>query len=747
MVFQYVSLLCESEPQRWIYEEQKGMADVDFKFMQKAPASRFTSKTSALMQRPIPRERLLCGLNCVRKFERELIQRTIGYLRPDNFRLTLTSRTYPGDWDQKEKWYGTEYRVEKIPEDFMEDIRKAFSVPKTERIPTLHLPHHNQFVPTKLEVEKKEVKEPAPAPRVIRNDEVARTWFKKDDTFWVPKGTLTVHLRSPIIFAGAESFVKTDLFTELVRDALEEYSYDADLAGLMYNVVLESRALVVEVSGYNDKLPVLLEQVLITMRDLEIKDDRFDIVKERCSRSLRNYGFQQPYYIVPDYVAWLTSASSYTVEEMAYELPTITAESMRRFVKDLLGQLHLETHVHGNIYREEALMLTNVIESTLRPRPLPKAQWPVWRDVVLPPGSNYVFEKKLEDKENVNHAIEYLLHVGSRSDRRARALTLLLDQLTHEPAYDQLRTKQQLGYVVFSGARSGTTALGFRFLVQSEKVPTFLEGRVDAFLTEYADTLAEMSNTVFEGHKRSLIVKRLEKPKNLNQETARHWVQIYNEYYDFEFGMHSIDLTDYPPFCKPEQAERRKPNADIVSSLSLSLSLTAQKDAAEIRLLTKADMVEFYKHFIHPESPYRAKLSVHLVAQAESDVTTKQISELVNSLDLDDATTKQAEADLQSRLNRAQPGGEEADEVEDLRTYFSQSLKVADDKIDGAVEAWKPLSDYHKVASTDKGAGTAPNGTKPVRIENIRDFRASLTLMARAMTADISEFSDVDSKL
>jgi insulysin len=59
--FQYVSLLRETPPQEWIFEEQKGLADVDFKFKQKQPASRFTSKISAVMQTPLPREWLLSG--------------------------------------------------------------------------------------------------------------------------------------------------------------------------------------------------------------------------------------------------------------------------------------------------------------------------------------------------------------------------------------------------------------------------------------------------------------------------------------------------------------------------------------------------------------------------------------------------------------------------------------------------------------------------------------------------------------
>jgi len=59
--FQYVSLLKETLPQKWIFEEQKGLAEVDFKFKQKTPDSRFTSKISAVMQTPLPREWLLSG--------------------------------------------------------------------------------------------------------------------------------------------------------------------------------------------------------------------------------------------------------------------------------------------------------------------------------------------------------------------------------------------------------------------------------------------------------------------------------------------------------------------------------------------------------------------------------------------------------------------------------------------------------------------------------------------------------------
>lgn len=486
------------------------------------------------MQKPLPREWLLSGTSRLRKFDPKAIREGIQCLRPENLRMIIVSRDYPGKWEQKEKWYGTEYSSEKIPSDFLAEMQHAVSSAASDRISNLHLPHRNQFIPTKLEVEKKDVKEPAVAPKLIRNDGMARTWYKKDDKFWVPRASLIVSCRSPIVYASAENGVKARFFTDLVRDALEEYSYDAELAGLQYQVSLDSRGLYLDVSGYNDKLSVLLDQVLKTIRDLDIKQDRFDIVKERLSRAYRNWAFQQPFHQVGEYTHWLTTDADFTVEEYAAELSVVTCESTRAFRHELLSRLHMEAVVHGNLYKEDALKLTDMLETTLKTRSLPKSQWPIARSFLFPPGSNFVFKKTLGDPANVNHCIEYYLFVGEKHEHMVRAKVLLLDQILHEPSFDQLRTKEQLGYIVFSGAKASTTTLGFRFLIQSEKTVQYLESRIDNFLSNYTGTLEQMSDSDFESHKRSLVIKLLEKMKNLDQETNRLWNQIANDYYDFE---------------------------------------------------------------------------------------------------------------------------------------------------------------------------------------------------------------------
>ena len=533
--FQYVSLLREEPPKEWIFNEQKNMTDVDFKFRQKLTPEKFVSGISSLMQDPLPRKWLLSGQSVLREFAPTLIENCIKCMTPDNLRITLVSRDFPaGKLDKKEKWYGTEYADMKIDPEFMQELREAASVTAKDRLPALHLPHENSFVPTKLEVERKEVKEPARHPALVRNDPIARTWWKKDDTFWVPRANLLISLKSPIVRASAENFVKARIYTDLVRDALETYAYDADIAGLSYVVSLDSKGLVLDLRGYNDKLSVLLEQILITMRDVEFRQERFDIVTERIKRGYHNLYFQSAYHQVEEFTNWLNSERDYLVEERAAELPSITMEGTKHFCKQMLSQFFIEVLVHGNMCKKEALQLTGMVESVLQPRVLPQSQWPILRSLVLPEGSNYIYEKTLKDPENVNHCIEYWLYTGNRADGLVRAKTLLIEQMIHEPAFNRLRTKEQLGYVVFSDVRIFSTTCGLRIMIQSERSPGYLEERIESFLLEQAQTLVNMSDAEFEGHQRSVVVRRLIKPKDLSTESMRKWAQISNNYHDFE---------------------------------------------------------------------------------------------------------------------------------------------------------------------------------------------------------------------
>lgn len=543
VVFQYINVIREAGPQKWIFEEEKQLSEIDFKFQQKAPASRTVSHYSGTMQRPLPRGKLLSGQALIQEFDPEGIKRGLEHLVPENFRIVLIAKELPVEPDSKEQWYGTEYKLEKISSDFMSEIKKAAKSSSADRPAELHLPLRNEFIPQRLDVEKKDVQEPSLAPKLIRHEENVRTWFKKDDRFWVPKANVHVCLRSPLVNLTPLNAVLTQLYRELVRDSLDEYSYAAELAGIAYDIQNHAQGLDVVVQGYNDKMSVLLEKVLVSMRDLEVKQERFDVVKERVMRGFKNFEFMEPFRQIGTYSRWLTSQRGWANHELAAELGPITAEDVRAFFPQILRQMHFEILAHGNLYKEDALQMTDLVTSTMRPRTLPATQWLNRRAVVLPEGKEFRFERTLANAENINHCIEYIIYVGWNVDRATRAKILLLSDLTSEPCFDTLRTKEQLGYVVSSGPLLYSSVAAWRVIIQSERDCEYLEQRIDAFMHAYETQLVEMGEEEFEAHKIGLINKRLERLKNLNSETARFWHHVTSEVFDFELGesLHVVD--------------------------------------------------------------------------------------------------------------------------------------------------------------------------------------------------------------
>ncbi|OAX85065.1 hypothetical protein ACJ72_00566 [Emergomyces africanus] len=760
-IFQYISLIKSRAPEEWVFEEMKNLAEVDFKFKQKSPASRFTSSISSVMQKPYPREWLLSGPHLLRKFDAEAIQRGLDCLRVDNFNIDLVSQTFPGNWDSKEKWYGTDYRVEKIPSDLLSEIGRILETPSYKPMPELHMPHRNEFVPTRLEVEKKVVAEPAKRPTLIRNDDRVRVWFKKDDTFFVPKASLEITLRNPLAYATPGNNVLTKLACGLIRDDLQEYSYDAELGGLDYNLSASVFGLEVAVSGYNDKMAVLLEKVLHSMRDFKVKPDRFKIVKQRMADGFANAEYQQPYHQVGGLTRYLTAEKAWIGEQLAAELEHIEAEDVAAFFPQLLRQVHIELLAHGNLYKEDVLKMANMVESAFPTRPLPQSQWIVRRNMIIPPGSNYIYEKTLKDPANVNHCIEYYLFVGNLMDTQLRAKSLLFGQLTSEPAFDQLRTQEQLGYVVWSGARYGATTQGYRVIIQSERTNQYLESRIEAFLARFAGTLDTMTDEEFEGHKRSLINKRLEKLKNLSSETARYWSHIGSEYFDF---------TQH------------------------------EADAEAVAALTKADMVEFYRQYIDPQSPTRAKLSVHMNAQSEAQSKVSHSASASSAAVTDDELKANLIKQLSSSLSSSsikfdsekfkasfadvnlKTGGDVAKNkdavVSTLKGFLETEIKLDEEKVARVIELaangldellqglktmptgiageTEPVAPVEgTVNGTVNGATngdvavlSSSNGGQATYITNVSEFKARLAVSAGpSPIVDLSEFEEIDPKL
>ena len=112
--------------------------------------------------------------------------------------------------------------------------------------------------------------------------------------------------------------------------------------------------------------------------------------------------------------------------------------------------------------------------------------------------------------------------------------------LTHvmsEPAFDVLRTKEQLGYIVHTSTKVSENILAIQFIIQGDSTsPGHIDSRIEAFLDTFRKMLADMPEKTFNNHVTACVEKLLETDKSLNEVTGRVHAQINNGRYVFDRG-------------------------------------------------------------------------------------------------------------------------------------------------------------------------------------------------------------------
>ena len=155
------------------------------------------------------------------------------------------------------------------------------------------------------------------------------------------------------------------------------------------------------------------------------------------------------------------------------------------------------------------------------------------RSTQLMSASQYVWAKEVPNPLEVNSGITYSCQIGDHADRSLRAALQLFAQIAQEPVFDQLRTKEQLGYIAQGYATASVGLMSYRFLVQSERDPVYVETRIEAVLDYLKTSIEELKDEEFEKHRQALIAKKEEKPKNLGEEGRRFWGAIGDRFYEF----------------------------------------------------------------------------------------------------------------------------------------------------------------------------------------------------------------------
>lgn len=564
--FQYLNLIkLSGPPQKWIFDEISKMSEVNFKFKQKQGAastvSRLSSKLIKYFEDGVVPSTFILSLGILREFDEGKITEFGDYLNCDNFRVSLSSQDLPDStFDSKERWYGTEYSNTELSPELIKKLQNPGLNDE------LHFPISNDFIPTNFDISLEKSDSPLKHPYLVEDGNKFQVWYKQDDQYEVPKGTIEAIIHLPNSSSSLKSSLYTSIWLDIIEDELNEIAYYASIVGLNYLIQPWRDGILLRVSGYNDKLKVLVEKVLNKIITLKPKQDRFEILKEKFRQELKNFGYAVPYNQMASHFLVLMNDNTYTNEsrlELIQQAGEISFEGLEEFLRETVWSSGVfgEVLVQGNFKLEACKEISSIFNETFKDiKEIGNSTEEInqvvkYQSHVLNEGSIAKYELPLMDADNINSCIDYYIQVGNMSDEKLRVLNDLFSTVINEPCFNQLRTKEQLGYVVFLGPKVTRTNFGFRVLIQSERTTDYLEYRIEEFLSKFGKFIhSGLSEDNFNNYKQALKDKKLTKLKNLKEEVSRFWGAITDGYYDFQLKekqvkiLETITLSEFQDF-------------------------------------------------------------------------------------------------------------------------------------------------------------------------------------------------------
>nr|CDJ85655.1 Peptidase M16 domain containing protein [Haemonchus contortus] len=538
LVFNYIGLLKRTGAAKWVQDELSELGELKFRFKDKEnPLSLATKLASEL--KLVPFKDILSWHYLLTEFKPDRIMEILDMLTPQNMFYMVISKNFSGqEGNTEEPVYGTEMRISSINEGTMNRFQAAIETVH----PALHMPEKNEYIPTKFDQKPREAVK-SEHPRVIYDDVWCRIWFKQDDEYKLPKMVTKLSVTAPIIAADPRSTMLSSMFLWCLNDALTEETYNAELAGLKCELELGTFGTNLKVTGYDEKQPLFVEHLVKRMTDFKPDPLRFEVLFDAIKRALENFAHSQPYTLSQHYIQLLLSDKFWSKEQLLAVCKDMNVHEVEAFGKEMLRAFHVELFVHGNATEQEALTLGHAVTKTLREasksRPLFRNEYTPMREHALENGDAYVY-RHFQNTHEVS-CVEVLFQAGVQATRE-NALVELLVQLLREPAFNQLRTVEQLGYVVWTGSRLNAGTLGLQFIVQGPKNPDHVLDRIEAFIEKIREEIAKMPQDEFDKQKTGLITRLLEKPKTLGARSRRFWNEIDCRQYDFDRNNSEVEV-------------------------------------------------------------------------------------------------------------------------------------------------------------------------------------------------------------
>ena len=664
----------------YLVEEFAMLSKVRFDFGEKGDPASYVSTLVANMQVFSDPSVYISGPNLFDAPDQAQIRRYLAHLTPTAARVMMVAPDFKNHTSLTGRYYGTEYNQKVLVEE-----TQTWANVRAVDFPELTLPAPSDLLPknfdlvsktdTSLLSENAKTKLLMAPPKQIRNDEKWQIWHKLDESFRQPKVHVVISLAVPADTYNADFVVQSRLFSNCFTDSINEFLYEARLAGLSMELDINSQGVQLILSGYNDKMPVFAEKIGATLRNYQPDAATFERYKEQLLRELNNWATQQPYSHASYYASLVSLTMQHTVEEILTATARSDLSTQQAFLHTVLARSYGKALVIGNIDAPGAEKLVQVVQEILPFVPLPRVERAQRKVNVLPlastlslasstpqttavgldgagrleshltPVGGYRLAYPEPNLNDENSAASFYFQLPSRSPQEYMYLHLLAEVL-EQPFYGSLRTQQQLGYVVYSGVKNRENTYSLAFVVQSSTVDgPEITRRIEGFLhVELPTILDNLTQSEFERFQQGIVVRRLEPDQRLTSQASRFWGELC-----------AVDT------LKHARASESSVSASEKSAKSSLIEPRFDRNAEEVSALRDISLENFKtfaREFLMVGGARRRLLVSQITSSKMRDLSTEDNGNPVPSrvVDTGNSSESENEGEEEEALQETKPG-------------------------------------------------------------------------------------------
>ncbi|MCL1125669.1 insulinase family protein [Shewanella surugensis] len=516
--FEYIELIKTQGLEHWRYQERSQLLEQAFKYQEPSKPLDLASHLSINMHH-YDIEDIIFGDYRMDALPLEATHRLLSLMVPSNLRLQLISQDV--DTNTRAKWYHSDYKVNTITSERLSqwqslNIREVLSLPVI-----------NPFIAP--DNGPRTQKSHTQIPVIVSQGEGYRIWHRKDDEFNVPKGHLYLSLDSSQAAASPRHAALTRLYVEMLLDFLTEYTYQAEVAGLSYNIYPHQGGITLHLTGFTGKQETLLALIINKARERNFTQARFNIIKQQILRNWYNHEQSKPISQLFTSLTVTLQKRSFEPSRMAAFLEDFTLEDLHEHVRLFYEKVHLEGLVYGDWLISEVHSLAKRINLILSLVSSPSDSSA--REIIDLSHQNTLMRELTIYHQDSSIIVYYQSPV---TNINTMSTFSLLNHTMSSSFFHELRTQRQLGYMLGTGYLPLNRYPGMIFYIQSPtRSPLQLLEAIDQFIADFTYAIMQITQEEWEKTKQGLIKQLMEQDTNLKSRSQHYWASIANKDYGF----------------------------------------------------------------------------------------------------------------------------------------------------------------------------------------------------------------------